>query len=198
MSILSFYTSSLRTHPKLTNSLSTGFLFGSGDIIAQFIQPDKKVNYDPKRTIRAIIYGSLIFSFIGDKWYKILSKLKFPGKPLQNPKLNNFRNGLTKMTIDQLGFAPIGIPIYYTVMSILENKDINGIQSKLQNNWLDTLKVNWMIWPVFQIFNLTLIPVQHQLLSVNILSIFWNTYLSMRNARKGHEIVPVHSPPVPE
>lgn len=197
MTILSFYTTSLRTHPKLTNSLSTGFLFGSGDIIAQFIQSDNNKKYDSKRTIRAVIYGSLIFSFIGDKWYKILSTLKFPGKPLQNKNLNQIRNGVTRMSIDQLGFAPIGIPIYYSVMSILENKDIHGIKRKLEDNWLDTLRVNWMIWPVFQLFNLTLIPVQHQLLSVNILSIFWNTYLSMRNA-KNHDQLPVHSPPMPE
>lgn len=196
MTILSLYTSSLRKHPRITNSLSTGFLFGSGDIIAQFINPTEG-KYDPHRTLRAVIYGSAIFSFVGDKWYRILSKIKFPGPSLSNPKLNSIRTGVLKTGIDQLGFAPIGIPLYYSIMSILENKSIDGIGEKLEKNWLPTLQVNWMVWPIFQIFNLSLVPVQHQLLCVNVVSIFWNTYLSMRNSQKGVHL-PVHSPPVPE
>ena len=53
----------------------TGVLFGVGDVSAQFLFPTSKLDksYDYKRTARAVIYGSLIFSFIGDKWYKILN-----------------------------------------------------------------------------------------------------------------------------
>jgi len=194
--VLSLYTNSLKRNPKITNSLMTGFLFGSGDIIAQSLSP-KEIKYDYGRTLRAVIYGSCIFSFIGDKWYKVLSKIKFPGSPMGNPKADSIRNGFLKMSVDQLGFAPIGIPLYYSIMTLMENQSIDGISEKLKENWLPTLKVNWMVWPIFQIFNLTLIPVQHQLLCVNVVSIFWNTYLSMRNAQKGEDL-PVHSPPVPE
>ncbi|CCH42690.1 hypothetical protein BN7_2234 [Wickerhamomyces ciferrii] len=195
MSLLAFYTTSLKKHPRITNSLTTGFLFGTGDVLAQFISPGD--DYDYKRTLRAAFYGSVVFAFIGDKWYKILSKIKFPGQPLANPRLNMIRNGITKTSIDQLGFAPLGIPLYYSIMTLLENKKFEEVQIKLKENWLPTLKVNWMIWPIFQIFNLSIIPVQHQLMAVNILSIFWNSYLSLRNAKKGEDL-PVHSPPVPE
>lgn len=198
MAILSLYTNSLRKHPRITNSITTGFLFGSGDIIAQVLDTSPS-KYDIRRTLRAVIYGSLIFSFVGDRWYRFLSTIKFPGPPLSNPRLNNMRTGILKMSIDQLGFAPIGIPLYYSIMSILENRTIEGIDQKLKDNWLPTLQANWMVWPVFQVFNLSLIPVQHQLLCVNVVSIFWNTYLSMRNAKKGDaDQIPVHSPPVPE
>jgi hypothetical protein len=38
---------------------------------------------------------------------------------------------------------------------------------------------NWKLWPAFQVFNLNFVPVHYQVVTVNIVSIFWNTYLSI-------------------
>ncbi|ODV64324.1 Mpv17/PMP22 family protein ASCRUDRAFT_68316 [Ascoidea rubescens DSM 1968] len=235
------YSNSLKNHPLITNGLTTGFLFGSGDVLAQFLFPledstisqdtsellnnpslidsiipnktNKQNNsraswllhYDIKRTIRAIIYGSLIFSVIGDKWYKILPKINFPFFKnsiyfINNPNFKSNLDTLARVTCDQLLFAPLGIPLYYSAMSLLENKSFNDLKENLLNNYKVTLLTNWAVWPFFQFLNFSLVPVQHRLLTVNIVSILWNCFLSYRNNTSSKLINrnPTYSPPLPE
>lgn len=153
--------------------------------------------FDLMRTARASAYG-LLFSFIGDKWYKILAKVKFPGKPLQSLQLNKSRDTVTRVAVDQLGWAPVGIPLYYYVMTLLEGKGMNEAKEKVDTNWWPTLTTNWTVWPLFQALNFSLVPVQHRLLMVNIVSIAWNCFLSLRNAAARDSHLPTHMPPVPE
>ncbi|ODV97137.1 hypothetical protein PACTADRAFT_48891 [Pachysolen tannophilus NRRL Y-2460] len=213
---LKFYESSVQRKPLLTNSLTTAFLFGSGDAIAQLFFTENKpfpssdapkpsilAHYDYHRTLRAIIYGGAIFSFIGDKWYKFLPKIKFPSKKINNNRLNSIRDTITRVIVDQTVFAPIGIPLYYSCMSIMEGQSFEKWQENLKLNFLPTLLTNWAVWPFFQFLNFSLIPVQHRLLSVNIVSIAWNCFLSVRNAKGNVKEPdstshPVYFPPVPE
>lgn len=204
VSVLSIYKQRLRTNPKLTNALMTGFLFGSGDFIAQVFFPDaqgEKVktfgfDYDINRTLRGVVYGSCVFSFIGDKWYKILARIHLPGDS-RYAIVNKTKDAIARTAVDQLVWAPVGIPLYYFVMSVLEARPVEETRQKLEENWWPTLKANWMVWPAFQLVNLGFVPVQHQLLGVNLISIAWNTYLSLRNSRNLERNL-VHYPPVPE
>lgn len=198
--MFALYQRRLRTHPKVTNALMTGFLFGAGDAIAQIFFPDphtkNKFVYDPARTLRGVFYGSCVFSFIGDKWYKVLARIHVPGRS-GYAFIDKAKDAVARTAVDQLIWAPVGIPLYYFVMSLLERRPLAETKRKLEENWWPTLRANWMVWPAFQVVNLGFVPVQHQLLSVNVLSIAWNTYLSLRNNQKSENNI-VHFPPVPE
>jgi len=180
-SIYQKYSQLIAKRPLITNIITTGFLFGSGDYLAQTLYPSSS-KYDYKRTLRGTFYGSIIFAPIGDKWYRLLHKINFPfPKTKVSPTVSKVLNTLTKVGVDQLVFAPfIGIPLYYSVMSVLEFHDnpLQVAREKLHAHWFNTLKTNWVVWPTFQLFNFALIPVQFRLLVVNIFSIGWNCYLS--------------------
>ncbi|CUS21056.1 LAQU0S02e04852g1_1 [Lachancea quebecensis] len=197
--LFNFYTSSLKKNPKTTNAIMTGSLFGIGDAIAQIGFPSshsKAQGYDIARTVRAVTYGSLIFSFIGDKWFKVLNnKVRFSTRPN-----NHWSNLALRVGTDQLLFAPMCIPFYFGILTLMEGKSLKHADSKIRNVWWDILKTNWMVWPLFQLINFSVVPVQHRLLAVNVLAIFWNTFLSFRNSEAGdpdHQF-PVNNPPVPE
>ncbi|SCU98775.1 LADA_0H15280g1_1 [Lachancea dasiensis] len=205
---LKFYTSSLKKNPKTTNAIMTGSLFGLGDAVAQICFPSQKANstysdgesipktYDIARTVRAVAYGSLIFSFIGDKWFKILNgKVKFSKKPA-----DHWSNLALRVGTDQLLFAPTCIPFYFGTLTLMEGKSLNHAGEKIGAVWWDILKTNWMVWPAFQLINFSLVPVQHRLLAVNVLAIFWNTFLSYRNSEATNvkQLLPVEIPPIPE
>ncbi|KAL6938101.1 hypothetical protein ACO0RG_004640 [Hanseniaspora osmophila] len=199
-SFIKFYTQSLQKNPKTTNAVSTGFLFGLGDIIAQlaFSSPplSKQHNdvaktmgknlanlethnhkpYDPYRTLRAVAYGSVIFSPIGDKWYKFLQNKVY------SPKLSNMTNTLARVAVDQLCFAPLAIPFYFGCITLMEGKTWQEAKLKINENYKTTLLANWSVWPLFQAFNFAVVPVHHRLLAVNTIAIFWNTFLSYRNS----------------
>lgn len=212
--ILNFYLNSLSKRPKTTNAIMTGTLFGLGDVSAQLLfshsehpvkegiesSPGKILtqvkNYDFPRTARAVIYGSLIFSFIGDKWYKILRyKVRIPNK-----ESSDWTNRLLRVSVDQLGFAPLALPFYFGCMTAMEGYSIDIAEKKIKDQWWSTLKTNWTVWPLFQAINFSFVPLQHQLLAVNVVAIFWNTYLSYKNSITTSEAEkrPVHYPPVAE
>lgn len=178
MSFYTKYNQLLLKRPIATNILTTGFLFGSGDYLAQTAF-EKLPNYDFPRTARAVIYGGLIFAPIGDKWYKFLNKLQpFGTKSLNSARLNT----VARVAVDQLGFAPVlAVPMYFSVMTFLEmsSTPVADIRHKLSENWWSTLKVNWLVWPAFQAVNFYLVPVHLRLLSVNVISIVWNCYMSL-------------------
>ena len=177
------YIYHLEHSPKLTNFITTGALFGIGDVAAQSTLPSNNKetsfkHFDYKRTLRAVFYGSVIFSPIGNKWYYFLQhKVRWPGKN-KTPTLNT----LSRVLVDQLCFAPVGVPFYFGVMTVLEsgwNKE--KIFDKINKNTLDTLLTNWCVWPFIQLFNFKYIRIEHRLLTVNVVSIFWNTFLSYKN-----------------
>ncbi|KAG5421606.1 SYM1 [Candida metapsilosis] len=138
------------------------------------VSPDQP--YDLVRTLRAVVYGGIIFAPLGDKWYKVLNtKIVWRGKNERT------MSTILRVAVDQLVFAPfIGIPLYYGAMTVLENRKpyMENIMSKFETSWWVTLKSNWLVWPIFQWFNFYLLPVEYRLLAVNLISIGWNTYLS--------------------
>ncbi|AGO13267.1 AaceriAFR120Cp [[Ashbya] aceris (nom. inval.)] len=176
-SFFRFYKASLQTHPKRTNALTTGLLFGLGDIVAQTQFPEPGASYDPMRTLRPFLYGAMLFSLVGDKWYRFLSTLRVGGLPQ-----GHWGNVLARVACDQLVFAPIGVPLYFTAMALMEGGTLEDVRIRLSEKWWSTLLANWLVWPAFQLCNFSLVPVQHRLLTVNVLAIFWNTYLSYSNS----------------
>lgn len=167
--------------PMLTNMVSTGFLFGSGDVLAQSLFPaeikdkltDNDKTFDFLRTLRVITYGGVIFAPIGVKWYGVLGRIRI--------FKSSAADAFVRVAADQLLFAPfIAIPMYYSCMSVLElsSDPIGESKRKLQEFWWTTLRNNWSVWPAFQFFNFAIVPPQYKLLAVNLFSIGWNCYLS--------------------
>lgn len=194
--ILGVYEGLLKRHPKKTNAIMTGTLFGVGDVIAQLGFPQKGADnkYNFARTARSVIYGSMIFSFIGDKWFKFLSqKVALPNRPN-----GHWTNTLFRVGVDQATFAPTSIPFYFGCLTLMEGRSLEDAKKKINDRWWETLRANWAVWPAFQCFNFTFVPLQHRLLAVNAVAIFWNTYLSYKNslATSPQDKTPVYSPPI--
>ncbi|XBW37779.1 hypothetical protein QEN19_003360 [Hanseniaspora menglaensis] len=177
------YSYQLQKSPKLTNFITTGVLFGLGDISAQTILPSKNKetglkHFDFSRTLRAVFYGSVIFSPIGNKWYYFLQhKVRFPGT-----KQNATLDAVSRVLVDQLVFPPIAVPFYFGMMTVLESGlDLEKINHKIKASTFDTLVTNWCVWPFIQLLNFKYIRIEHRLLTVNLVSIFWNTFISYKN-----------------
>lgn len=185
-SLFAKYNHLLATRPLITNIITTGFLFGAGDVLAQTVElrqakssendilgPSKLFDYP--RLSRAVIYGSIIFAPLGDRWYRLLNNV--------NVSLTKVVNTCARVGLDQLVFAPfIGIPLYFSAMTAMEGGDNvkRDVENKLKANWWDTLTANWTVWPAVQAVNFTFVPVQLRLLTVNAISIVWNCYLLMQ------------------
>lgn len=218
------YSNFIKARPLLGNGITTAVLFGTGDALAQILFPEevkdingngndlsngkkKIINYDFMRTFRGMIYGGLIFAPIGSKWYKYLDTINIFKKSnsnflkkFENDKIKLGLNTIVRVSVDQLIWAPVGIPLYFSCMTLMEGGNYTDLKLNLKENWYNTLITNWKVWPIFQLFNFYLTPVQHRLVAVNLISILWNCFLSYRNSLVSKEIEKseTHFPPIPE
>ena len=64
-------------------------------------------------------------------------------------------------------------------MAVLEGTSVGD---KLDRNYSNALTTNYMVWPFVQAVNFKVVPLEHRVLFVNVISIGWNCYLSYLNS----------------
>lgn len=86
------------------------------------------------------------------------------------------------MVFNQAIFSPTMLIGFYMMYSVYHEfsvgrgvrKGLNDIKSKM----MPTLKNNWKVWPLAIYLNLLFVPFHYQVLFANVVSVFWNIYLS--------------------
>jgi protein Mpv17 len=141
--------------------------------------PDSKLSLPPpfdfERLTRFMAYG-FCMAPIQFRWFKFLSSV-FP-----ITKASAFGPAMKRVAFDQLIFAPFGLGVFFTVMTIAEGGGRRAVNHKLRDMYVPTLKANYAVWPAVQIVNFRLMPVQFQLPFVSTIGIAWTAYLSLANA----------------
>ena len=61
-------------------------------------------------------------------------------------------------------------------------------KDKLESTYATALQKNWMVWPFVQAINFKVVPLQHRVLVVNVVSLGWNCYLSFLNSQGGVKV----------
>ncbi|WKT50301.1 Mpv17/PMP22 [Fusarium oxysporum f. sp. vasinfectum] len=113
--------------------------------------------FDFERLTRFMAYG-FCMAPVQFKWFRFLERV-FP-----------------------LIFAPFGLAVFYTTMTIAEGGGRRAVSNKLRDMYIPTLKANYVVWPAVQIVNFRLMPVQFQLPFVSTIGIAWTAYLSLTNS----------------
>ncbi|UZJ52689.1 hypothetical protein CBS101457_002009 [Exobasidium rhododendri] len=179
---------------------TAGFLFATGDCIAQQLIEKKGRNHDLIRTARLSAYGGLIFSPIMAIWFgKVLEKVPYKGT----------LGTVVKVGLDQGFAAPNMLALFFTATTLMQGKSTADVKEKLSDSYWSTLKTSWAVWIPVQTINMAFVPPSQRLLFVNVISIFWNTFLAVvagggaKEADKGEESVemgtlPQYSSKIPE
>ena len=120
---------------------------------------------------RMMLTLAVVFGPAATKWYGFLQN---------NIKLKSHNATIAaRVLADQVVFATCNLAIFLSTMSILEGTDP---KEKLAKSYLPGLKANWTIWPAVQAVNFKLVPLEHRVLVVNVVSLGWNCYLSYLNS----------------
>jgi hypothetical protein len=114
--------------------------------------------FDFERLTRFMAYG-FAMAPLTFKWFGFLARV-FP-----MTKTSAFGPALKRVAVDQIVFAPIGVGLFFSVMTVAEGGGRRAVALKLRDMYLPTLKANYMVWPAVQIINFRLMPVQFQLVS---------------------------------
>jgi len=75
-------------------------------------------------------------------------------------KGNSYFDLAKKLTITQTIWSLTSISSFYIFVSQMEGKDLEGTYNELREKLLPTYKTNLYIWPLLQLVNFTVVPLQ--------------------------------------
>ncbi|KAF7353645.1 hypothetical protein MVEN_01049200 [Mycena venus] len=166
------YNALLIRRPMLTQCGTAAVLFGAGDIIAQQAVERKGKGHDFARTARLTFYGGAMFGPAMTKWYQLLNRIQF-----KNPT----KGIIYRVWLDQCVLTPGAVIVFFGSMALLEGKP-SEIVPRIGAGYVPTLLRNWAVFVPTQIINFWLVPPHLRFGVVCVVSLFWNTYLSVANA----------------
>jgi len=146
-----------------------GVLVGAGDVIAQQAVEKKGKSHDVMRTAKMTVMGLCVLGPGLRTWYLILDRVV---------KGAGTSAAVKKMLMDQTLWAPSFLAMFFCLVGAMNGKEVEEIKDKFRSDYIDAMKINYMIWPAVQIVNFKFVPMQHRVIVVNIVALFWNTYLA--------------------
>ncbi|CAH0493822.1 unnamed protein product [Peronospora farinosa] len=162
------YASLLETHPLRVKIVTGGVIAGLGDVICQLALENNERYLNVKRVAIFTFVGGVLISPVLHVWYRLLST-RLPGISA---------TAIAKrLAMDQLGFAPMFLPIFISSVMTLEGR-MEFIPDKLKTDWWPITKANWIVWVPAQLVNFRFVPGSMQVLFSNVMGLFWNAYLS--------------------
>lgn len=87
---------------------------------------------------------------------------------------------LKKVALDQLVFAPIFLGFLLGVLGAMQGQTMDENVKNIKRDYLDVLANNYKVWPLVQLTNFYLVPLNYQVLLVQVVAVFWNTYISWK------------------
>ncbi|GMR30431.1 hypothetical protein PMAYCL1PPCAC_00626, partial [Pristionchus mayeri] len=109
------------------------------------------------------------------RWFILLEKIRSgPAKLVP----------LKRLAVDQVLFAP-GCGAYILVcLRVLEGHTLLDAMSACKRDWFGIWTMSIKFWPVVNLFNFYLVPLQMRVVFVQFASLFWNSYLSFATQKK--------------
>ncbi|KAF8260536.1 hypothetical protein EI94DRAFT_1748150, partial [Lactarius quietus] len=149
-----------------------------GDVIAQQAI-ERRSQHDFSRMARLSFFGGCLFGPPISKWIAFLGRLQFasPTKAV-----------IYRTWLDQTLMAPLVAGLFFTSMSVMEGKGTSGVVDSLSTKYAPTLMCGWLMFTPAQIVNFAVVPPQFRFVFLSGVSLVWNTYLSIVNAKLSMDI----------
>ncbi|KAJ4708026.1 Peroxisomal membrane protein MPV17 [Melia azedarach] len=191
-----WYQNCLAVHPVKTQVISSGLIWGFGDVAAQTITHltakkrlqnqndistydagdrnyELKINW--KRVASTSFFGFGFVGPVGHFWYEGLDRFIRNGLVL---KPNSYRFVAAKVAIDGFLFGPLDLLVFFSYMGFAAGKSIPQIREDVKRDFLPALVLEGGLWPILQVANFRFVPVQYQLLYVNFFCLLDSCFLS--------------------
>ncbi|KAI3454066.1 hypothetical protein Pfo_010729 [Paulownia fortunei] len=183
-----WYQNCLATHPVKTQVISSGFIWGFGDIAAQAVTHStskphhlqthdeaKELKINWRRVASTTLFGLGFVGPVGHFWYEGLDRIIRVRLKLQP---NSFRFVAAKVAADGIIFGPVDLLAFFTYMGFSAGKTAAQVKEDVKRDFLPALILEGGIWPIVQVANFRFVPVRYQLLYVNFFCLLDSCFLS--------------------
>ncbi|XP_064381867.1 protein Mpv17-like [Halichondria panicea] len=165
------YVSILDSRPLLTQAITTGVVCGLGDVIAQScVEGRRWKQYSLQRTAKMAAIGLCFTGPVLRTWFLTLDKYLGPS--------TTSAVVLKKVFLDQVAFAPLLVGSLLSLFALSQSLSISHVKEKLRGDYFNLLFASYKLWPFVQVVNFYFIPLKFRVNFLNIISLFWNTYVA--------------------
>lgn len=173
-----WYLEWLDKQPLLTKALTSSLLVAVGDIVSQLVI-EKVDHLDGRRLLNMSIIGGCLIGPTLHFWYGALNRLITGATSAA---------AIGRLCCDQFLFAPFFIATIFGAIFALEGR-LGALEQHLRTAWPEAIQSNWRLWIPAMFITFRFVPPHLQVLWVNFVALWWNTYLSY----KSHEVTDDHS-----
>ena len=172
------YNARLLSHPYSTKAAGTGLTYVCSDLTAQAIErrqhPGSSAGGSALSAERALKFGAVGGFGVGPLltyWFQLMDRI-VPGR---SP-----RAIAVKMLVDQTVQGPFMIGTMFAWCAVLNGASPAAIEAKLRTELYDTWVNSVYVWAPVQIVQQAVVPLQYRVAVSNVVSYFWDTYLSLQ------------------
>ena len=165
--------------------ISGGFLFVTGDVLAQTVFERKgfwrENEFDWVRTVRFTSIGTFLATPGLYGWYA--KGMPYIEKMKSIKKIHKFPRTLLLTVLDQTAWEIPYTSAFQYSLNFFEFFDQQKAFSNQKSAIKDVMLTNWMIWPAITFTNVYFIPIKYRVQVVNFAGMNWNLYLSWKSNR---------------
>ena len=175
--LFSEYRLLVKNYPVRTKAITSLITAIVGEILGGAVRARRareRFSIDSKRITIFGLYGLVITGPILHYWYTLLEKITV------GMGVKDVARTIVKLVIDRGLFGPPFVLLTVSFIQFLQsNFSFGKASAAVKRTFVAVLIANQKFWVLVQLLNFGVVPVDLQLLFVNIASIAWNTLLSL-------------------
>merc|ERR1712137_805913 len=164
------YIQSINEKPIQTRLVTTSVSTISANVISQVaIENTSVANIDWQR-LRKVLVASLVLSVVRHFQFQFINRVVPPSK-------GGISQIIQQLILDQLIFAPISNALFFILMALQNNNNVEQITEELPRRLWPTMKMYWKIWPAAKLISFAFVPVVFRPLFGDFIGFFWAIFL---------------------
>ena len=170
--LIVWYNARLTAAPYSTKAVGTGVTYTFSDLTAQAIEAEPRAVGE--RVERALKFGAVGGLWVGPlltHWFNFMERM-LPGASLRPLAI--------KLFVDQTVQGPLMIGSMFCWCALANGASLPAIRAKLDEELFSTWCASVWVWAPVQVLQQAVVPLQYRVAVSNLVSYFWDTYLSLQ------------------
>ena len=168
----------LVNYPVLTKASTSAIIGALGELLGSYVKSrmrNEKYSPEAKRVLLFACFGGIITGPFLHFWYVFLQQL------MAKLQLTGRGKTIAMVLIDRILWSPPFTALTIIFLQYFQTLSVEETGIQLRRNYAAVLLMSQKTWVPGQIINFEFVPQEYQVVFVNLVSVFYNTYLSLAN-----------------
>jgi|MDTE01.1.fsa_nt_gb hypothetical protein len=168
----------LVNYPVRTKASTSAIIGALGELLGSYVKSrmrNEKYSPEAKRVLLFAAFGGCITGPLLHFWYVFLQQL------MAKLQLTGRGKTIAMVLLDRILWSPPFTALTVIFLQYFQTFSVEETGIQLRRNYAAVLLMSQKTWVPGQIINFEFVPVDYQVVFVNLVAVFYNTYLSLAN-----------------